>query len=110
MNTIKMLLMAAFTIFSVSAMAQQKSAKKNNPQQETSYYCPMKCEGDKTYAKAGKCPKCKMNLKEKKATTAKAYYCPMKCEGDKTYAEAGKCPKCKMNLVEKKEEHSNHKH
>lgn len=105
-----MLLIAAFTIFSVSAMAQQKSTNKNN-QQKTSYYCPMKCEGDKTYAKAGKCPKCKMNLKEeKKATAAKAYYCPMKCEGDKTYAEAGKCPVCKMNLKEKSDDHSGHKH
>jgi len=26
------------------------------------YICPMKCEGDKTYDKAGKCPKCGMNL------------------------------------------------
>lgn len=110
MNPIKMLLMATFTFVSLSAIAQQKTTEKNNPQQKTSYYCPMKCEGDKTYTKAGKCPKCKMNLIEKKATAAKAYYCPMKCEGDKTYAEAGKCPKCKMNLVEKKEENSNHKH
>jgi Cu2+-exporting ATPase len=30
------------------------------------YSCPMKCEGDKTYTKAGKCPKCGMDLKEKK--------------------------------------------
>ena len=27
-----------------------------------SYQCPMKCEGDKTYAKAGKCSICKMDL------------------------------------------------
>jgi hypothetical protein len=26
------------------------------------YYCPMKCEGEKTYPAAGKCPKCKMDL------------------------------------------------
>jgi len=30
------------------------------------YSCPMKCEGDKTYAQAGKCPKCGMKLKETK--------------------------------------------
>ena len=30
------------------------------------FSCPMKCEGDKTYAKAGKCPKCGMNLTETK--------------------------------------------
>ncbi|HEV7347502.1 heavy metal-binding domain-containing protein [Telluribacter sp.] len=28
------------------------------------YACPMKCEGDKTYAEAGQCPVCKMDLKE----------------------------------------------
>lgn len=30
------------------------------------YQCPMKCEGDKTYDKAGSCPVCKMDLKEVK--------------------------------------------
>jgi len=29
---------------------------------ETKYQCSMKCEGDKTYDKPGKCPKCGMNL------------------------------------------------
>lgn len=28
------------------------------------FACPMKCEGDKTYAQAGKCPKCGMALAE----------------------------------------------
>lgn len=27
------------------------------------FACPMKCEGEKTYTKEGKCPKCNMNLK-----------------------------------------------
>ncbi|MCF6308836.1 MAG: hypothetical protein L3J09_12920 [Flavobacteriaceae bacterium] len=30
----------------------------------SAYSCPMKCEGDKTYDKAGKCSKCGMNLKK----------------------------------------------
>ena len=30
------------------------------------YACPMKCEKDKTYDKAGKCPSCGMDLKEVK--------------------------------------------
>ena len=34
---------------------------------EASYQCPMKCEGDKTYAEEGTCPKCKMNLELVKA-------------------------------------------
>ncbi len=28
------------------------------------YQCPMKCEGEKTYNAAGKCPKCGMDLKQ----------------------------------------------
>ncbi|MCE7066309.1 heavy metal-binding domain-containing protein [Dyadobacter sp. CY326] len=28
------------------------------------YACPMQCEGEKTYAHAGKCPVCKMDLQE----------------------------------------------
>ena len=28
------------------------------------YQCPMKCEGEKTYDKPGKCPKCGMDMKE----------------------------------------------
>lgn len=31
---------------------------------EKKYACPMKCEGDKTYAEAGQCPVCKMDLEE----------------------------------------------
>ena len=63
------------------------------------YQCPMKCEGEKTYAKAGKCPKCGMKLKPMpKPVAAVKYQCPMKCEGEKTYDKAGKCPKCGMNL------------
>ncbi len=29
---------------------------------KSKYYCPMRCEGDKTYNKPGSCPKCGMNL------------------------------------------------
>ncbi|MBI1827261.1 MAG: hypothetical protein HY287_03665 [Planctomycetes bacterium] len=32
----------------------------------TVYQCPMKCEGEKTYDKPGKCPKCGMELKARK--------------------------------------------
>jgi hypothetical protein len=31
---------------------------------EKKFACPMQCEGDKTYASAGKCPVCKMDLQE----------------------------------------------
>lgn len=66
----------------------------------------MKCEGDKTYDKAGNCPVCKMELKKVNADIADAHFqCPMKCEGEKTYAEAGNCPVCKMELKEVGEDH-----
>lgn len=50
-----------------------------------SYYCPMHCEGTKTYDAPGKCPKCGMNLK--KATTDK-FSVAVKPAGGKV--EAGK--------------------
>src|SRR5680860_1361704 len=83
------------------------------------YYCPMKCEGDKTYDELGDCPVCNMHLvpvdeqskkntgqhhhehhhEEKTATSDKGkYYCPMRCEGDKTYNKPGDCPACGMHL------------
>ncbi len=33
------------------------------------YQCPMKCEGEKTYAEEGSCPKCKMDLKKVEAAS-----------------------------------------
>ncbi len=32
---------------------------------ELAYYCPMECEGDKTYEETGSCPVCGMDLVEK---------------------------------------------
>ena len=37
-----------------------------NGQVAAAYQCPMKCEGEKTYAEPGKCPSCQMDLKEVK--------------------------------------------
>ncbi len=34
------------------------------------YYCPMKCEGEKTYDQPGRCPVCNMKLKEVSAKPA----------------------------------------
>ncbi len=90
----------------------------------TKYFCPMHCEGDKTYDAPGDCPVCGMHLvpvnEENKAKdhhhdhkskqaheplvdqkegTEIKYYCPMYCEGDKTYDHPGKCPVCGMFLV-----------
>lgn len=118
MKNLKIALMAMLTIFCITAVnAQIKKSKKVNLQQTISYQCPMKCEGNKTYSKAGKCPKCNMNLKAvvKENSTAAKYQCPMKCEGDKTYGKEGKCPDCNMALkivkTEKAtESHEGHNH
>jgi Cu2+-exporting ATPase len=34
---------------------------KNEAEKDT-YYCPMKCEGEKTYSAPGNCPVCNMKL------------------------------------------------
>ncbi|NCA86491.1 MAG: copper-transporting ATPase, partial [Clostridia bacterium] len=99
------------------------------------YYCPMRCEADKTYPEKGRCPVCNMwlvNDAEKSSAPAKhqhhahqekviasadkhasankttngAWYCPMKCEGEKTYPEKGRCPVCNMWLVNDAEKSS----
>lgn len=44
---------------------QDKTIEQKNTNQDTKaieYYCPMFCEGDKTYDKAGDCPVCGMDL------------------------------------------------
>lgn len=39
------------------------NTSKNASNEVALYQCPMKCEGDKTYAETGSCPICKMDLK-----------------------------------------------
>src|SRR5438128_1516003 len=85
-----------------------------------SYYCPMRCEGDKVYDAPGDCPVCGMHLVsddahaqnnvtgkpklvalpsiKRKGESMGQYYCPMLCEGDKKYASPGNCPVCGMHL------------
>jgi uncharacterized paraquat-inducible protein A len=49
---------------------EQQDPAKQQMQQDTvqaSFYCPMKCEGEKTYAEMGSCPVCGMDLVETKA-------------------------------------------
>ena len=64
------------------------------------YYCPMRCEGDKTYPKPGDCPVCGMDLVEEVSFGAPAgtqYTCPMHPEIVRD--EPGSCPICGMELV-----------
>ncbi|MEN2489945.1 heavy metal translocating P-type ATPase [Flavobacterium sp. B11] len=61
------------------------------------YYCPMHCEGDKTYIKPGDCPVCGMDLVPQVAITATQFTCPMHPEIVSN--EPGDCPICGMDLV-----------
>ena len=49
-----------------------KLVKAKKSMAQMAYQCPMKCEGEKTYAKAGKCPKCEMDMVKMKKTRIKA--------------------------------------
>jgi Cu2+-exporting ATPase len=71
------------------------------------YFCPMRCEGDKTYDKPGDCPVCGMHLKKEESvgSSNQVYTCPMHPEVKQN--KPGSCPKCGMDLVpEKREERS----
>ena len=67
----KKLLFASLVFLSIAC---SKKAEKSEQQQDETvktetvaakkYACPMLCEGEKTYAQAGKCPVCKMELQE----------------------------------------------
>lgn len=62
------------------------------------YYCPMHCEGDKTYDKPGNCPVCGMDLVEQPSLKRTVKYtCPMHPEIIRD--GPGSCPICGMDLV-----------
>ena len=62
------------------------------------YYCPMHCEGEKTYDEQGDCPVCGMHLVEQpQLVSASKYTCPMHPEIIKEVS--GACPICGMDLV-----------
>ncbi len=62
------------------------------------FYCPMHCEGDKTYTSQVGCPVCGMDLVEQpKLHVSVQYTCPMHPEIVKD--EMGSCPICGMDLI-----------
>ncbi|MBU2995450.1 heavy metal translocating P-type ATPase [Cellulophaga baltica] len=66
------------------------------------FYCPMNCEGDKTYDEPGDCPVCGMDLVEEvnsSMANVQEYTCPMHPEVVK--GEPGDCSICGMDLVPK---------
>lgn len=78
----------------------QKKEEKSKGKVTGTFYCPMHCEGEKTYNKAGDCPVCGMDLVEEQSiasATSEQWTCPMHPEIVKE--KAGACPKCGMDLV-----------
>ncbi|WP_273568130.1 heavy metal translocating P-type ATPase [Maribacter halichondriae] len=76
----------------------EKQTKK--PKDTGTFYCPMHCEGDKTYDKPGDCPVCGMDLVEEQnveSLSSTQYTCPMHPEIIRD--EPGSCPICGMDLV-----------
>jgi len=78
----------------------EKKAEKPKSKGTGTFYCPMHCEGDKTYNKPGDCPVCGMDLVEEQNLSKSSdtqYTCPMHPEIVKY--EPGSCPICGMDLV-----------
>lgn len=76
----------------------QDTAQNTSKDPKGTYYCPMHCEGDKTYDKPGNCPVCGMNLeKAPQMATQSKFTCPMHPEIIKE--GPGSCPICGMDLV-----------
>lgn len=68
--------LATFALmFFLAACGGDKQEQQQDPTQQemkqdsesTTYYCPMKCEGEKTYPEMGSCPVCGMDLVETEA-------------------------------------------
>ena len=79
----------------------KEKVEKNSSSEENktgTFYCPMHCEGDKVYDKAGDCPVCGMDLvKQASVIQNTQYTCPMHPEVIQD--KPGSCPKCGMDLV-----------
>jgi Cu2+-exporting ATPase len=83
-----------------SPQHEEKKEEKSKGKGTGIFYCPMHCEGDKTYNKPGDCVICGMDLVEEQnlsITTPQQWTCPMHPEIVKD--EAGSCPLCGMDLV-----------
>ena len=76
-----------------------KSALKQTIKSSGVFYCPMHCEGEKTYDKHGSCPVCGMDLVEQPSSkkSKQQYTCSMHSEVIKD--EPGACPICGMDLI-----------
>ncbi|MGB5170531.1 MAG: heavy metal translocating P-type ATPase [Eudoraea sp.] len=92
----------AYSIHNFGEQSDLKETKDKEPKGKGTgtFYCPMHCEGDKTYNKPGDCPVCGMDLVEEQnlsSISSAQWTCPMHPEVIKD--KAGACPICGMDLV-----------
>lgn len=100
MNLFRMLMMAAFSIMTITAFSQEKAGRKDTTNHPAFYTCPK--HSDIRSEKEGFCSKCGMKLemtpKEKmKREVTKSYTCPV--HADVVLKESGKCPQCGKELI-----------
>ena len=100
MKAIKMLMMAAITILTVSVFAQEKAGKKDTMKQAKFYTCTT--HDTVAMKKPGNCPVCGMKLErskkeQMKTEVTKTYSWPMHLEI--TSDKPGKCTKCNMDVT-----------
>ncbi len=80
--------------------SEDKKEKQIKGKGTGTFYCPMHCEGEKTYNQAGDCPVCGMDLVEEQGlstSNSEQWTCPMHPEIVKD--DSGSCPICGMDLV-----------
>lgn len=83
----------------VEAQQETERHAKLKANKSGNWYCPMHCEGDKTYDHFRDCPVCGMDLVQQVSITPTStkFTCPMHPEIVKD--EPGDCPICGMDLV-----------
>src|SRR3546814_15423163 len=60
----------------------EKAHQKQGENAGDTYYCPMHCEGDKTYDKPGNCPVCGMDLRSEERRVGKECVSTGRYRGD----------------------------
>lgn len=87
--------------YMIHSVEEEVKVKPKSPKGvKGTYYCPMHCEGEKTYDKSGDCPVCGMDLvAEVSVNSSVQYTCSMHPEVIRD--KEGPCPKCGMDLVPK---------